>query len=573
MDFTPWLGICISNKTHSPQCPFGNNNITLIANLSGIEIDSVWFSYYVNGTNYNKTATASEGNSYKIIIPPSELIGGTNVTWNVYANDSIAVYNNSWKTFYVYGKTILSINPIFPDGLSGWYISEPIFTLTNPDAVNIFYQWDLSEIRNYSAQFGLENIPNLPKESAGILDLNYWSNAICGNESNQGETFKVDLTSPSIIDLNPMGIIYNNLKPEISAYLEEIYGSNSGINKGSVIMKVDGVYVNASVESADSLDAIVSYIPLNNLSPGTHNIIVNITDKAGRNNETSWEFYINISAVFNLQIYSPLEKIYGEKRINFNMSSDEELKKISYINWNEIKPRWKILCKDCLEYGNKKIKTKSFSDGNHNITIKAEDYSNQISEENILFSVDSTLPKILKTEPQRNQVTNGSNFYLEYTEDNLKEISLNWNPTQKLNCNESGKNKECKFDVNLTAYDGEYINFYFNVSDYIRSVLSRETRVFVDTTSPKLNISFPENASYGRKVPFNISVSEDVLLEYYDNSVQNPRWKRLCSNCEEYGNSKIRILSFSRGNHDLIIRAVDEAGNSDVEKIKFSVSY
>jgi len=103
--------------------------------------------------------------------------------------------------------------------------------------------------------------------------------------------------------------------------------------------------------------------------------------------------------------------------------------------------------------------------------------------------------------------------------------------------------------------------------------LSRETRVLVDTTSPKLNVNFPLDINYRRNVPFNISVSEKVLLEYYDNSVQNPGWKRICSNCKEYGNSKAETISFLRGQHDLIIRAVDKAGNSDEEGIKFNVNY
>ena len=32
------------------------------------------------------------GNKYQTIIPSSELVGGQNITWNVYANDSIKTY-------------------------------------------------------------------------------------------------------------------------------------------------------------------------------------------------------------------------------------------------------------------------------------------------------------------------------------------------------------------------------------------------------------------------------------------------------------------------------------------------
>ena len=124
----------------------------------------------------------------------------------------------------------------------------------------------------------------------------------------------------------------------------------------------------------------------------------------------------------------------------------------------------------------------------------------------------------------------------------------------------------------MTAYDGKYINYWFNITDYFRSVNSKSTRVFVDTTSPVLIVNSPINNSYGKKVPFNISVSEKVSLEYYDNMELNPKWKRLCSNCEEYGDSKKKTKYFKKGNHDLLIRAIDKAGNSDMEEISFMVS-
>lgn len=84
----------------------------------------------------------------------------------------------------------------------------------------------------------------------------------------------------------------------------------------------------------------------------------------------------------------------------------------------------------------------------------------------------------------------------------------------------------------------------------------------MDTTSPILTVNRPENTTYGRKVPFNMTVSEDVLLEYIDNSVASPRWRTLCTRCDEYGDSKTKTKAFSKGNHDILIRAIDKAGNS-----------
>ena len=196
--------------------------------------------------------------------------------------------------------------------------------------------------------------------------------------------------------------------------------------------------------------------------------------------------------------------------------------------------------------------------------------------------IDSKAPKIHKTEPTKNKVTNGS-FSIKYTEDNLKEVLLSWNPTINLTsqCNESGKNVVCNAQVNLTAFDGQNITYWVNMTDIANSTdSSRPTRVLVDTTSPVLTVNAPQNitqnttnSTYGRRVPFNLSVSEKVTLEFIDNSDTRPRWERICSNCDSYGLDRLRTKSFRVGEHDLIIKAIDRAGNSDSKMLNFDVVF
>jgi len=587
ISYNPWLGACPQNKSIDSSCVLATDNVTLKVNVTSlICVGDVWFGINTNNIWKNYTYTSKSGSSYFFILNSSLLFPSQFVNWTVYADDC---YNhtsrNGIESFYVNRRTNLSVVPINPDGLNGWYVTEPLFTLTNPDAANLFYMWDSSGIINYTAPFGLENIPNPPEESAGILELNYWSNFSCNRtEQEQSQIFKIDLVTPSIINLIPFGMIYNNFKPTIQAYLEELYGSNSGIDKTSVVMRLDDSVVATNVFDADGLDALVRHNPSSDLALGKHNVSVNVTDKAGRKNYTFWEFEINTTLIFDLQIFSPENKDYnnpyGNKKVKINISivNNSGNVELSYIDWQDKKPDWKVLCRDCDEYGNSREKTKNFNDGFHNLTFKGEDDFGNIKEKNINFFVDSKEPKISKTLPGKNKVTNGSNFYIKYTEDNLKEVSVNWNPVQVLaSCNESGKNKECFVDLNLSAYDGSWIEYYFNVSDYVRSVISKETRVKVDVTFPILNVNLPENKtgneSYGRKVPFNITISEEVLLEYIDLQDASPRWRRLCSNCDEYGNSREKTKSFKRGAHDLLIRAVDEAGNSDIEEKSFEVDF
>lgn len=575
--YDPWIGICITNKTNV-TCAFESENITLEADLAGVGMQNSWISYIINGINYNKTA-AIIGNKIQAVIPSNELIGGKNVIWNVYVNDSFnRTYNNSWKTFYVRERTYLEVLPWPFDGSNGWFITEPEFSLiSDPSVINSYYEWDsIGEIL-YTGPFGLENIPNAPpKESAGTLKLNWWSEFTCGNESKQNQTFYIDLVNPLITPLHPIGTVYNDYRPTISAYLDEVYQSNSGIDIELVSMSLDGNPVPAEITPADDLDAIISYTPTADLPIGQHSVTINATDNAGRESGLSWKFTINLTAAFNLTVHSPLNwSLYNSKRVRFNITTTKEVEKIEYINWIERRPRWKRLCRRCDEYGFSRKKTKTLKEGWNNITIRATGEFGNV-EANITLFIDSKKPRISRTRPRRNSVINGSEFYIKYTEDNLQEIILFWNPNKTLENCTSGRNQECITSANLSDFDGQWIKYWFEVSDQINTEESRKTRVFVDTTLPVLTVSSPVNGAdhTSRKVPFNLTVSEDVTLEYRDNSARKPRWRRLCSRCDGYGDEKrIRTKSFKKGHHDIEIRATDKAGNSDIKELSFDIDY
>jgi len=576
INYTPWLGVCIENKTNV-TCAFETDNITLSVDIGSIldNVEDIWFSITLSGVNENKTPEQVIGNTRYYTIPSTDLVAGTNVFWNVYANDSYGdVYSNGNMAFYINRRTNLSVNQSAPDGLSNWYVTEPTFTLTSPDATAIWYMWGVSTIFGYAGPFGLENIPNPPApDSAGTLELNYWSDVACGTEDIQARTFTIDLVNPVIKDLNPANnsIIFNDRRPEVNAYIDELYGSNSGINLTNVTMRIDGGLVAADVDTADTLDAIVSHTPPADLALGKHNVTVNATDIAGRTSGLVWFFELNETPVFTMMVTSPQDAIYGSRRVPFNITLDADVELLEYINHDASRPRWRRLCRDCDEYGSKTKKIKRLNEGNNSITIRATDGFGNVKEENISLFIDSIVPRISRTLPRKNKVTNGTGFYIKYTEDNLQKVELFWNGNKVLNC-DSGRNQECTVDIDLSAHDGEFIDYYFEVSDLATTVRSRTTIVEVDTTPPALTVNSPEDGeTYGRRVPFNITVSESLILEYYDDL--RGRWVRLCNNCDDYGASRTRVRSFRRGNYHLLIRAMDKAGQIDTWETSFEVDY
>ena len=264
--------------------------------------------------------------------------------------------------------------------------------------------------------------------------------------------------------------------------------------------------------------------------------------------------------------------IFSDKRVEINIVSLGG--EADYMKYSDNDGAIRTLCRNCDSYDRRK----TFRDGFHELKIFGLFGIGEI-DYNINFTVDSTKPRISRTEPKRNSVINGSEFYIKYTEDNLQNITLFYgtNQTTKYNCT-AGRNQECIFsEVDLTGYKNQWIEYYFEVTDVARTVQSKKTRVLVDTTSPILTVNMPKdtdiNETYGRKVPFNMTVTEDVLLEYIDNSDVKPRWRRLTSNNDEYGSIRTKIKSFKRGLHNIQIRATDKAGNSDIKKINFEVEY
>lgn len=275
-----------------------------------------------------------------------------------------------------------------------------------------------------------------------------------------------------------------------------------------------------------------------------------------------------------MTVNSPVdEALYPERRVEFEIHVNEEVT-LEYIDYFDRKPRFRRLCSRCTEY----TRSKSFRDGFHNITIRATDNAGNTNTTNISFIVDSKDPRIKRIEPRRRDYTNGS-FTVKYDEENVEKVELYYKLGEGSEYNEpvlgdcdSGKNQECTIIIveGLEDIKHEELWYYFVIEDIVGHVdVSRENMVYVDTVSPEMSVNSPVNGgTYGRRVDFEISVTEEVEIGYIDNSDPRQRYRRLCSRCDSYTRSK----SFSYGPHDLTIFATDEAGNSDVESISFTVA-
>ena len=271
----------------------------------------------------------------------------------------------------------------------------------------------------------------------------------------------------------------------------------------------------------------------------------------------------NPNMKLEIEIHSPENKTHGEKKFLINVSTNIPTKYIYYaLNGN----RFKQACQYCRSY----LKQYSAKEGLNELIIRAEDYWGNKTNSSVIFTVDSEKPYIRSIEPDDGEYIKGSTFKVQYTEENLKSISLFYGIEGSMeeylmyNC-PSGRNKECNIEIDVSPFDGQKIQYYFVVKDEVHSTISNVNEIYVDKTIPTIKINSPSGVFNISKLLVNLNVSEKVVsLEYSDNG---KRFKRLCRDCNYYS----KTLLFSDGIHNLTFKATDNAGNQGYASVIFTV--
>ena len=535
-----------------------STKITDVNNLSQVLILGNWegfWKYYNVSGNINHT-------NFSYMIDSSYLQSRENVSWRFFAKDKANNFKNgTLKSFVVKNRTQILLDPGIPDGKNDYYITLPLIILKfDPTANSTYYRWDALELLKYTGPFYF----NWSNTFGGIEVIHFFSefSGSSVNETSQNKTIKVDITKPEIQNINPPNnsVITTNLI-NISALLDDIYESNSGINESSVILKINNQRVNATILNISKQKTIISHI--SSLFNGTHNISLYVEDNAGLSNYLNWTFSVNTSIFLNVTVYSPTNKIYNDTRLLINISLSKEANEIQY----KTDEKFKRLCKDCQNY----TKKKTFNEGNNTITIRVIDEFNNYNERTINSFIDSKEPKIKKVDPKKG-FSNGT-FLIKYKEENLKQITLFYNNTiiTKTDCpssNKSDKEQECLFPINLSSYENQEVSYYFQIEDIAGNKDASKNYTITSDTKPSLiTINEPLNKTYNKYVIFNITLDSEADLRY----IENNKKRILCNKCSEYGFTKQKKKRFSNGLHNLTIISIDKAGNSNTKNIQFEV--
>jgi hypothetical protein len=546
-----------------PLCSLDTDNLTVRAEITG-SIAGVKLLLNTNGVIREIVLPGDSEGIYSYIITSSETNAGTTVEWQFVVTDvrGNETYGETGSA-RIYYITSLQVFPPTSNGLNGWYISEPQFELSNPDATQIDYRWNgIHHV--YSLPFGLEGTPNSGNVTGGIHVLYYWSD-VC-DESEKSFVGKFDFKDPEIKSLTPSpgSKTFNEQITTVSAHIDEVFQGNSGVNFSSVKMEIDNHEVPITVNSSGPLDADIKFEGA--LSTGEHEIVVNVEDKSGRSSSAGWTFELLPPVPLNMTINMPTEGIYNDRRIQFNLSLTRDVQEIYFINYNDPNPTFKRLCRDCNGFGDDKPMFKSLKEGTNSLTFRAE-LNGEVLERSVSLTIDSEEPQILNVLP-KSGLASGI-FEIEFKEDNPLSLIIffgnqelgfkNASVNISSKCQKNGK-YSCFSEVNLSSYDGTQIEYYVSLTDVAGNIENSRTRTLdVDISHPIIK-SFDFEVD-GKYATFLLDVEEPYLNEivYIDHLDEKPKEIVLCTSLADgICQKKVSLID---GNHSISVIVRDLAGN------------
>lgn len=266
---------------------------------SGIDVSRVFI--YIDGSN--QTGNALITSSMINLTPISPLSEGIHTVYLIVMDLASNENSTTWQFLvdsqkpYISnlqpanGSWINSTQPIigaqYSDTGSGMNLSRVFIYF---DGVN---QTDNATINSGSITY----IPASPISEGGhTVDLMVGD--LYGYQNSTTWQFFVDLIKPTISNLKPVnGSWVNSSQPEISAKYTD---SLSGVDVSRVFIYVDGSNQtgNATITS-DSL----TLTPISPMSQGNHTVYLIVTDLAGNQNSTTWQFLVDSikPMIYNLQ--------------------------------------------------------------------------------------------------------------------------------------------------------------------------------------------------------------------------------------------------------------------------------
>ncbi len=204
------------------------------------------------------------------------------------------------------------------------------------------------------------------------------------------------------------------------------------------------------------------------------------------------------------------------------------------------------------------------SEGNYTIRIYANNSNGDInSSEFVVIGIDKTAPTFVSSDPANNSyIKQTIPTLVIHATDSLSgiKVCVFHHGTSELN------ETSCTKQISWATSDGTYtipVSIYDNAGNH-KDVNITFT---VDTTPPTLSITSPANNSYTNQSSVTITwTGSDSLsgIAYYNISRDGGSWENLSTTTS-------KTYTLSDGSHTVTVIAVDNAGNTKVSSITFTV--
>jgi len=209
------------------------------------------------------------------------------------------------------------------------------------------------------------------------------------------------------------------------------------------------------------------------------------------------------------------------------------------------------------------ISTLTWAEGEHTVTIYANDTSSNVGSSSVTFTVDLTNPTITINYPSNDTVTSDTGIDVNYTTSDTNSVSC-WysNDTMSVNTTLAG----C-INITSVAWSEGNHNVTIWVNDSANNIVNSVVTFTIDTTNPTITILAPQNNTNLTNKYVNIiyNVSDDNLDScWYSNDTMSV-------NTTLAGCVNVTDVVWSVGDHNVTVYVNDTAGNENGSTISFTM--
>ena len=479
--YFPTSGLNLSYKTNI------NLNFSVSDALSGLS--TCW--YNLNGgtntsvvCNANTTFTTTDGAK----------------TLYFYVNDSANNINLTTITFTV-DTTNPSASLIFPSNNSYNSTLSQNYTATLTDnlgiknaTLNIYNSSNNALINRTTVSY----VTGITSSTLGIVvtlvdGIYKWFYSLfdwAGNSyATENNTLTLDSIHPQINITYPRNTTY-------TISITALNFTRSDVNLGSCWYSINGGTSNVSNPTCANLTGLTA-------SQGSNTWLVGVNDSANNLNMSIVTFFVDSSPP-SISITTPLNNTASSNtKLNINYTASD-VSAISTCWYSNDTMKLNITQTACAN-----ITTITWSEGQHNVTIWANDTLNNINSTSVRFTIDATYPLISYDSGTAANFANlsQSNVYIDVliTEVNFANITFN---IYNSSWNNITTYTTLTNSVNFTNLaDGKYW-YYVNITDQVNNKNSTAIyNITLDATNPSASLTTPANNTINKTLAQNFTAT------------------------------------------------------------------